>query len=338
MATGALMLDLVGTSLTAEEAITLQQPEVGGLILFSRNYTDPAQLEQLMQAIRSIRPDLIVAVDQEGGRVQRFRDGFTRLPAMAVLGHMYQRDPVEACVSAHELGWLMAAELRAFDIDISFAPVLDIDWQQSSIIGDRAFASTPETLAKLALAFMQGMHEAGMAATGKHFPGHGWVQADSHLELPVDERDEAHLEQYDIQPFKYLITHGLDAIMPAHVVYSQVDVEPAGFSSYWLKEKLRKQLGFSGVIFSDDLTMEGASIAGSYAQRCQKALDAGCDMVLVCNQPRQALEVLDYLSTRPMVNNPRIATMRGKSSDSLQNTQRLEQARGLAGRCVALIR
>lgn len=337
MATGALMLDLVGTSLTEEEAAILKQPEVGGLILFSRNYVNPAQLQQLMQAIRSVRPDLIVAVDQEGGRVQRFREGFTALPPMAVLGHMYQQNPAEACASALELGWLMAAELRAFDIDISFAPVLDIDWQQSSIIGDRAFATDTDALTALASAFMQGMHEAGMAATGKHFPGHGWVQADSHLELPVDEREEHRLEESDIQPFKALIAKGLDAIMPAHVVYSQVDAEPAGFSHYWLKEKLRKQLGFSGVIFSDDLTMEGASIAGSYAQRCRKALDAGCDMVLVCNQPDHALEVLDYLKSQVAVSNPRIARMRGRRNDSLQDSQRLEQARDLAGRCMALI-
>lgn len=337
MATGALMLDLVGTSLTAEEATILKQPEVGGLILFSRNYVNPAQLQQLMQAIRSLRPDLIVAVDQEGGRVQRFREGFTALPPMAVLGRMYQQDQAKACAVALELGWLMAAELRAFDIDISFAPVLDIDWQQSSIIGDRAFASEAIALVELASAFMQGMHEAGMAATGKHFPGHGWVQADSHLELPVDERDERQLERSDIQPFKALIAKGLDAIMPAHVVYSQVDVEPAGFSHYWLKDKLRKQLGFSGVIFSDDLTMEGASIAGGYVQRCRKALEAGCDMVLVCNQPDHALEVLDYLKSQVVVKNPRIAKMRGRRSDSLENNQRLNQARDLAGRCMALI-
>lgn len=337
MTTGVLMLDLVGTSLTEEEARTLMQPEVGGLILFSRNYADPVQLHELMRTVRSLRSDLIVAVDQEGGRVQRFREGFTLLPPMAVLGRLYAKDPVAASVAAQELGWLMAAELRAFDIDISFAPVLDIDWQHSSIIGDRAFASGPDALAKLALGFMQGMHEAGMAATGKHFPGHGWVQADSHLELPVDERDEASLDQADIYPFRFLIEQGLDAIMPAHVVYSQVDAEPAGFSSYWLKEKLRKQLGFSGVIFSDDLTMEGASIAGSYAQRCQKALDAGCDMVLVCNQPHHAQEVLAYLKTQVAVNNPRLASMRGKPNESLQNTQRLEQARKLADRCMAQI-
>ncbi len=330
MAIGALMLDLVGTQMTDEERELLQQPEVGGLILFSRNYENPHQLSRLMRSIRDIRSDLIVAVDQEGGRVQRFREGFTTLPPMATLGKQYQTNPTEARSTAKELGWLMATELRAFDIDISFAPVLDIDWQQSSVIGDRAFASNPEALTELSSAFMQGMHEAGMAATGKHFPGHGWVAADSHLELPIDGRSEAELEAADILPFKSLIKQGLDAIMPAHVVYEQVDSEPAGFSNYWLKHKLRAQLGFEGVIFSDDLTMEGASIAGSYADRCQKALQAGCDMVLVCNQPDAAKEVLNWLKQQPSWINPRIAKMRGKSSIDANNLQRLETARRLA--------
>lgn len=334
MTTGALMLDLVGTQLTDEEAQRLQQPEVGGLILFSRNYTNPGQLNELMHAIRAVRTDLIVAVDQEGGRVQRFREGFTRLPPMACLGQIYTREPERARYLATELGWLMATELREFDIDISFAPVLDIDWQQSSVIGDRAFSSDPQILISLSTAFMQGMHEAGMAATGKHFPGHGWVTADSHLELPVDERAEAALDAADICPFKALIDKGLDAIMPAHVVYSQVDAEPAGFSTYWLKQKLRGALGFKGVIFSDDLTMEGASLAGSYAERCRRALEAGCDMVLVCNQPERAVEVLTWLQSQPAVFNPRIATMRGKPVSQAGREERLQQARKLAAECL----
>ena len=195
---GPVMVDIEGHTLTALEAERIRSPLVGGLILFTRNFSDIGQLKELIAQIRAVRSSLIIAVDHEGGRVQRFREGFTALPAMSKLGSLYEKVASEGLSAATELGWLMAAELRAFDIDISFAPVLDIDWQQSSIIGDRAFASTPETLAKLALAFMQGMHEAGMAATGKHFPGHGWVQADSHLELPVDERDEAHLEQSDL--------------------------------------------------------------------------------------------------------------------------------------------
>lgn len=305
------MLDLVGTELSANEASLLKNPRVGGLILFSRNFVNPDQLKQLVASIRAVAPNIIIAVDQEGGRVQRFKEGFTRLPAMSALGKMYDSSPDEAIHAARELGWLMALELRAFDIDISFAPVLDLDWQQSSVIGDRAFSTSAERVALLSGEFLKGMHEAGMAATGKHFPGHGWVQADSHLELPFDERLESAIRQDDLKPFVDLIQGGLDAIMPAHVVYSQVDSAPAGFSSYWLKEVLRQELGFNGVIFSDDLTMEGASIAGDYALRCQKALTAGCDMVLVCNQPEAALQVLDYLGTLPELDNPRIAKMRG---------------------------
>ena len=334
MTIGALMLDLVSTQLTDEEASILQQPEVGGLILFSRNYTNPDQLKSLMTSIRAVRPDVIVAVDQEGGRVQRFREGFTSLPPMANLGKLYQQDTKAACYSAKELGWLMAAELRAFDIDISFAPVLDVDWQQCSVIGDRAFASEPKALIDLSTAFMDGMHEAGMAATGKHFPGHGWVGADSHLELPIDDRSESDLDATDLQPFKALVSRGLDAIMPAHVVYSQIDPEPAGFSNYWLQEKLRRQLGFNGVIFSDDLTMEGASIAGSYPERCRRALDAGCDMVLVCNQPDAAKEVLHYLKQQPASINSRISSMRGKTVSLDDHKDRLLNAREIAARCI----
>ena len=330
MTIGALMLDLQGTQLTEGEADTLRHPEVGGLILFSRNYDNPDQLRHLVHSIRSVRPDLIIAVDQEGGRVQRFRQGFTELPPMARLGQLYSNDPQHACSVAKELGWLMAAELRLYDIDISFAPVLDIDWKQSSIIGDRSFASEPQALIALASAFMEGMHEAGMAATGKHFPGHGWVVADSHLELPVDDRSELNIDSADLQPFKSLIAKGLDAIMPAHIVYSQVDMQPAGFSSYWLKEKLRKQLGFQGVIFSDDLTMEGASIAGSYPERCDKALEAGCDMVLVCNQPDAAIEVLNHLKQKPTDVDLRVTSMRGKAFDARQHVNRFASARQIA--------
>lgn len=333
MTISTLMLDLVGTQLTDEEAILLQQPEVGGLILFSRNYVNPAQLNQLMHSIRALRADLIVAVDQEGGRVQRFREGFTALPPMANLAKKYLDNAENACVLAKELGWLMAIELRAYDIDISFAPVLDIDWQRSSVIGDRAFSSDPAALIDLASAFMQGMHEAGMAATGKHFPGHGWVAADSHLELPVDQRSESILDASDILPFKALIKNGLNAIMPAHVVYSQIDPQPAGFSSFWLREKLRGQLGFNGVIFSDDLTMEGASLAGSYPERCQRALNAGCDMVLVCNQPAAAKDVLAWLKKQKPEVNARIASMRGQPLAPVLNPERLEKARLIAANC-----
>lgn len=329
MTTGVLMLDIEGTALTAGEAEQLKSPHVGGLILFSRNYENPEQLTSLMASIREHRPDLLVAVDQEGGRVQRFRDGFTRLPPMAVLGRCWHENPHHAIACAHELGWLMATELRQFDIDISFAPVLDLDWGQSSVIGDRAFGVDPEVVVQLAGGVMAGMHEAGMAATGKHFPGHGWVRADSHLELPVDERSYAEIEEQDLLPFAALIRRGLDAVMPAHVVYSQVCSAPAGFSDYWLQQVLRQWLHFDGVIFSDDLSMEGASQAGSYAERCDRALAAGCDMVLVCNNPSGAAEVLEHLSDKAVLASHRLARMRARPA-RMPDAERLEESRKLA--------
>lgn len=334
MTTGVLMLDLEGLSLTDSEREVLRDPDVGGLILFSRNFSDPAQLTSLMRSIRAVRPDLMVAVDQEGGRVQRFREGFTRLPAMATLGQRYKQDPEQALIQARELGWLMAAELRAFDIDISFAPVLDLDWQRSSVIGDRAFATDAADVSVLAGAFMAGMHEAGMAATGKHFPGHGWVEADSHLELPIDQRLESAICDVDMQPFSDLITQGLDAIMPAHVVYTQVCHSPAGFSEYWLRTILRERLGFDGVIFSDDLTMEGASVAGSYAQRCDQAMAAGCDMVLVCNQPAAAREVLAHIKASGIKSAGRLPRMLGKPFKV--DEARLAAARNIAGELLSM--
>jgi beta-N-acetylhexosaminidase len=302
---------------------------VGGLILFGRNYTDPDQLSALLASIRALRPDLLVAVDQEGGRVQRFREGFTRLPPMAVLGRRWRQHPQHAIACAHELGWLLATELRQFDIDISFAPVLDLDWGQSSIIGDRAFSGSAEAVIQLAGGVMAGMHEAGMAATGKHFPGHGWVRADSHLELPLDERSAAQIEAHDLRPFAELIRRGLDGVMPAHVVYKQLCSAPAGFSSYWLQQVLRQRLRFDGVIFSDDLSMAGASQAGGYAERCERALAAGCDMVLVCNQPEAAEQVLAYLAAGSVTASHRLARMRAAPA-RVPDPGRLNESRRLA--------
>jgi len=329
MTTGVLMVDIEGTELSAAEAEQISRPQVGGLILFSRNYENPKQLQTLMSSIRALRPDLLVAVDQEGGRVQRFRNGFTLLPPMAALGRCWQQDPHHAIACAHELGWLMATELRQYDIDISFAPVLDLDWGQSSVIGDRAFGAAPEVVTQLAGGFMAGMHEAGMAATGKHFPGHGWVKADSHIEQPVDERSLAEIEAQDLRPFAALIRRGLDGVMPAHVVYPRICSAPAGFSSYWLQQILRQRLHFDGVIFSDDLSMEGASYAGSYADRCDQALAAGCDMVLVCNNPAGARAVLDHLSERQVSASHRLARMRARPAP-VAETERLNESRRLA--------
>ncbi len=300
MATGYLMMDLLGTELSREEQELLRHPAVGGLIFFARNYQNAQQLIDLVKAVRQAadRP-LLLAVDHEGGRVQRFRDQFTRLPALAHLGQRYADDPVAACQLAKRHGWLMAAEIRAVDIDFSFAPVLDLDYGVSSVIGDRAFHREPAIVADLASAYIAGMRAAGMAATGKHFPGHGFVQADSHLAIPRDARPLAEIMAADMLPFSTLFQQGLDAVMPAHIIYEQVDSQPAGFSRIWLQDILRGQLGFEGVIFSDDLSMEGASVAGGYAERAAAALDAGCDMVLACNQRAGVIDILEH--ARPEV-------------------------------------
>lgn len=327
------MLDIAGLSLTAEDKTLLQNPQVGGLILFSRNYQSPEQLARLVQEVRDCAPRMLIAVDQEGGRVQRFREGFTRLPPMAVLGSLYVEDQNNALTVAAELGWLMAAELIAYGVDISFAPVLDLDFGVSQVIGDRAFSAKPVEVAELAGAFIQGMREAGMASTGKHFPGHGWVVADSHLEIPVDERSLDEIETQDLAPFIALMQQGLDAVMPAHVIYRQVDDRPAGFSPYWIGQRLRAEIGFDGVVFSDDLTMEGASVAGSFEARAAQALEAGCDMLLVCNNRPAALQVLSYLETADHSGSERISRMSASdvySIDAIRSTERWQRASALA--------
>jgi beta-N-acetylhexosaminidase len=308
------MLDLKDTALTAEERDILRHPQTGGVILFSRNYESPEQLKSLCGEIHALRdPRLIIAVDHEGGRVQRFRQGFTELPPMAVMGEIYdQRSHIEADRVASRMGWLMAAELLSCHVDISFAPVLDIAHGVSGVIGDRAFHRNPDIVSRLAQAFMRGMREAGMAATGKHFPGHGGVKEDSHITKPVDQRSLADLMLVDLVPFERLIQNGLAGIMPAHVVYSKVDAYPAGYSKFWLQEILRKQLRFQGVIFSDDLCMGGAEIGSTYADRAELALSAGCDMVLVCNHPEAAVEVLQSLEGyRSPASQIRLARMHG---------------------------
>lgn len=345
---GPVMLDLHGTALLPDEREMLAHPAVGGVILFARNYQSPDQVAALVAEVRASRAgDLLLAVDQEGGRVQRFREastipvvadglraGYTRLPAAARYLDYCHGNVVQAKALVQEAGWLMAAEVRAVDVDFSFAPVLDVELGLSRVIGDRAFARDAATVALLAGAFMAGMHEAGMPAVGKHFPGHGGVAADSHLALPVDERTWDELWETDLLPYRSLIPLGLDAIMPAHVVYSTLDRYPAGFSRFWLQVLLRRRLGFNGVIFSDDLSMEGAAGVGDFTERARLALRAGCDMVLVCNNQAAAVSVLDALAEHRITSESagRLARLRARGGlpwSLLQREARWQRAAAL---------
>lgn len=323
MSLGPLMVDVEGKELDPEDREILAQPLVGGVILFTRNYESREQLGRLIQQIHDVRhPRLIVAVDHEGGPVQRFRDGFTHLPASAQLGSLYRDDVDYALKLTRDVGWLLAIELRAVGVDISFTPVLDIEKKDSSVLKDRSYHSDPQVVAEMAHQLMLGMQEAGMQATGKHFPGHGGVSGDSHLELPVDDRSYEDIYVQDILPFERMIHYGLAGIMPAHVVYRQVDKNPAGFSRIWLQDVLRKRMEFTGVIFSDDLSMAGAHMVGGYPERAEAALEAGCDVLLVCNNRQGVVEVIDRLEPKP---NPvlqmRIVRMHGKKVNELANYQ-----------------
>lgn len=307
---GALMLDIAGTELTQEDIELLQTPQVGGMILFSRNIESPAQVRALTDHMRQIRPDILIAVDQEGGRVQRLKQGFTLLPAMGHFGELYLTQPEKALTLAEQCGWLMAIEVLAVGIDFSFAPVLDLN-DISDVIGDRAFAKNVQDIVPLASAFMKGMQRAGMATTGKHFPGHGSVKADSHVAAAIDPREYQDIYNNDMQSFIQLQTQ-LDALMPAHVIYEKVDPNPAGFSPYWIQTILRQELQFDGVLFSDDLSMQAACVAGGADARIRAALDAGCDMGLVCNNRESACIALAGIENLPLPNQARLERMRGK--------------------------
>lgn len=313
---GPVVIDVAGAELTADDVSRLQHPQVGGAILFARNYATATQLRALTAAIHAARPGILLAVDHEGGRVQRFREGFTPLPPMRALGRRFAEDPADALATAQAIGCVMACELVDHGLDFSFAPVLDLDHGESGVIGDRAFGREADLVASLATALHAGAYAAGMNTVGKHFPGHGYVRADSHLDVPVDERAFSAIEQDDLIPFARLAKAGMGAVMPAHVVYPAVDAVPAGFSARWLKEILRGRLQFDGMIFSDDLGMEGARTAGGLAARAHAALEAGCDMVLLCNDSEGADLLLAGLGDRPV--NPmlaeRMARMRARPS------------------------
>ena len=323
---GPVLLDVEGLTLKPDEKEKINHPNTGAVILFSRNYHDPEQLAALTESIRQARNGpVLIAVDQEGGRVQRFKNGFTRLPPACCYA-----DSPELAEAA---GWLMAAELLAVGVDFSFAPVLDVDCGISQVIGDRSFSSDCDSAAHLASLFRKGMNAAGMAATGKHFPGHGAVAADSHLDLPVDERDFDAIWSKDIEPFKKLIGEGLEAIMPAHVLYSKCDAHPAGFSAFWIQDILRKQLQFNGAVFSDDLSMAGAAAVGDFRERAKLAQLAGCDMLLVCNNPDAAEQVLESLPvTKNLVREHRLARMQGRpklTAEQLFNSEQWQRTRTL---------
>lgn len=323
------MMGLSGTGLGSEERELLRQPQVGGVILFTRNYESPQQIAALTAELHALRdPPLLIAVDQEGGRVQRFRSGFTLLPAVARLGALYDRDPAQARQCAEATGWLMAAELRSVGVDLSFAPVLDLGRGVSQVIGDRAFHRDAQIVAELAHGYVRGMRRAGMVATGKHFPGHGSVAQDSHLELPVDPRRFEDLAAEDLLAFERMIHYGIEALMTAHVVYRNVDPAPATFSRFWLQEVLRRRCGFQGVIFSDDLHMGGAEVIGDMAARARAALDAGCDMLLVCQGAEPVAQLVEALARW---NNPvsqlRLVRMHGRGGSGYDELRRSPQWR-----------
>jgi beta-N-acetylhexosaminidase len=289
---GPVVIDIEGLHLGEQDRQRLRHPLVGMVILFARNFALPEQLAELTAEIHALRdPPLLIAVDHEGGRVQRFRSGFTLIPAMAELGRLWDADVLGACRTAVATGYVLAAELRAHGVDFTFAPVLDLDWSRSSVIGDRSLHADPRVVAMLANHLCHGMLLAGMANCGKHFPGHGWPAADSHHAMPLDERAREEILAADAAPYRWLGA-SLTSVMPAHVVYETVDRLPATFSRRWIEDTLRRDLGFSGVVFSDDLSMEGARVAGGLLESAQAAIDAGCDMILVCNNSAAADQVL----------------------------------------------
>lgn len=332
---GVAMIDPAGPVLGDDDVRRLRHPSVGGVILFARNFESPAQLQALTQDIRALRePQLLIGVDHEGGRVQRFKEGFTALPPMRTLGQLWDRDRDAARAAARATGYVIGAELAAHGVDFSFAPVLDLDYGGSSVIGDRALHYDPLAVGALSAALIQGLADGGMAAVGKHFPGHGYATADSHVAVPVDERSLGEILRKDLAPYGAAIDAGLAGVMPAHVIYPGIDAEPAGYSKVWLQEILRGRLGFDGLVFSDDLSMEGASTAGGVAERARAALDAGCDMVLLCNDAEGQDLILESLAGRVLDSPVRADRMRYRGGRDLRKSVAyrgaLEALRGLA--------
>jgi beta-N-acetylhexosaminidase len=324
---GPAVIDVVGAMLGDEDRARLRHPAAGAVILFSRNYQSPEQLRSLVEDIERLRePALLVCVDHEGGRVQRFREGFTAIPAMRGLGRLWDRNRGTARQTARAAAYIIGAELGAHGVDFSFAPVLDLDYGASSVIGDRALHFDPNAVGALASAIVQGFADAGIAAVGKHFPGHGFATADTHSDVARDERNQKEIFGKDVLPYRAAIQAGLAGIMPAHVIYPQCDAEPAGYSKYWLQEVLRGRLGFDGVIFSDDLSMAGASTAGGPPERARAALAAGCDMVLLCNDPDGQNKLLESLGDTQLQRPERAERMRKKGGRDLRKSVAYREA------------
>jgi len=321
------VVDVLGTTLTDEDRARIRHPAAGALILFARNYENPDQLAALTADIeRQREPALPVCVDHEGGRVQRFKDGFTLIPPMRALGKLWDRDRDAAKEAATSIGYIIAAELGAHGVDFSFAPVLDLDYGGSSVIGDRALHFDPAAVGALGACLVKGLAQGGVAAVAKHFPGHGYAEADSHVAVPRDERSFKDIARKDIAPYKQVIDAGLAGVMPAHVIYPQVDAQPAGYSAHWLQDVLRKQLGFQGLVFSDDLSMEGAAVAGGPPERARAALAAGCDMVLLCNNQAGLDELLESLKDVRLAQPERLERMKKQGGRDLRKSVAYREA------------
>jgi len=321
MLTGSIIIDIEGKEITQRDIQRLSHPVVCGVILFTRNFDNKNQIQDLISSIKSVRDDLLITVDHEGGRVQRFRENFYAMPSMSKLGDLYAHDSEQGLRLARYAGWLIARELGELHIDLNYSPVLDINYGKSSVIGNRSFSDNPKTIIELAKAFVDGQHQAGMTSVGKHFPGHGFIREDSHEEISIDNRSLAEMEN-DIDCFESLVNHRLGAVMPGHVIYNKADNNPASLSSFWLKDYLRKRLSFKGIIISDDLSMKGvADYIPDIYERVSQALTAGCDVVLICNKPEDVDEFLDRTDhddfTAPDLSQLRIKKKQNSAIDGL---------------------